>query len=146
MTVLLPPAGVYPAVTWDPFPGIAFAEATVPPAILADDIGPDGEIRSLATGVHPVDAAIREAFRLFADTGAAVVGKGQRFRDIRKNDAAAARRIKDEANRILAPFVARLDIQVIELTVDTTLANDLGALFLRYKNLRTGQEQRLPAT
>jgi hypothetical protein len=139
---VIPPAGVYPAAFF--VPGVAIVDPTRPPPVLADDITPDGDLGSLFTPVHPVDAAIKEVFRLFGDTGAAVVGKGQRFNEIRKNLPDTPRRMKDEANRILAPFVSRGDIEVLEITVDADIAPDLGALFVRYRNRRTGQEQGVP--
>jgi hypothetical protein len=139
---VIPPAGMYPASFF--VPGVSIIGPTSPPAVLADNIGADGEIASLFSLINPIDAAIRDAFRLQRGTGMAVQDAGQRFRDIRKNTADAPRKLLDEAQQLLDLFVKRGDIEILELQVDADLAPDLGALYIRYRNLRTQQEERFP--
>lgn len=136
------PAGISPAGFW--VPGVAILTPSSPPPVMADNIGPDGEYLSLFTTIHPVDAAIREAFRLKHGTGSAVQNVGQGFHSIRKNTADAPRKIRDEANRILSPFISRGDIRVLDLQIDTNRSPDLGAVWLKYRNLRSQSDRKYP--
>lgn len=129
---VIAPAGLSAAGTW--FPGV-LVDPSRPPVILADDIDElTGEVRSLFVGVHPVDAAIREAFRLSNGTGPAVMACGQKFRQMRKINATTPRQILDEANRVAAPFVARGDV---ELGALSEVQGDTGVAFVEYTNLRS---------
>lgn len=136
---IIAPAGVTPASFFSP---AIFVDPGRPPAILADNIDPaTGDIKSLLVRVHPVDAAIGEAFRIKRATGAAVSEIGQRFEDVRKNTAFASKELENEARRIMEPFVLRGDAAIISILVDTTIAFDLGAVAVNYTNLRTGRPQ-----
>ena len=144
MGYVIPPAGVSPA-------SFFFAPTIVGPArpgaILADRIDPEtGEYASVILGRHPVDAAVIDAFRLNRGTGIAVTDAGQRFRDIRKNRADyTPRQLKDEAMTVIQPFVDRGDVAVVEVSIDTEIEYDLGALYIRYTNLRSGSTQQVRA-
>lgn len=138
-TYTIAPAGVTAAGTW--VPGTLVSPAR-PPVILAEDIDEStGEVRSLFSSVHPVDAAMKEAFRLSQGTGPAVMSCGQRFRGMRRINATTPRQILDEANRVAAPFVARGDVEMGALS---EVQGDMGVAFVEYTNRRqSGPAQRV---
>ncbi len=139
---VIAPAGVTPASAHVPSNVVSAAR---PPAILADNIDPaTGDFFSLLIPIHPVDAAIQEQFRLRRGSGAAVQEDGQAFHEIRKNTEFAATEIQHEAQRVMKPFVDRGDALVVQITVDTDEAPDMGAVLVRYVNLRSGQPQTVP--
>jgi hypothetical protein len=139
---VIAPAGVTPASFFTPS---VFVSAARPPAILADNIDPaTGDFKSLLQRIHPVDAAIIEAFRLQRGSGAAVLDAGQTFKKIRKNNDQTPRELKDEATRVMQIFVDRGDVAIITIETDTELFHDLAAVLIKYTNLRTGQAQRVP--
>ena len=137
---VIPPAGVSAAGFFSP--GV-FVDPAKPPVILADDIDEQtGEVRSLMVGAHPVDAAVKEACRLWQGTGCAVMEAGNRLRDIRYGGPSAGRQIEDEVRRFLSTFVDRGDIEINTLLTEAGTAAtgvDGGAAFVAYTNLRTGR-------
>jgi hypothetical protein len=135
---VIPPAGVSAASFFTTTP---FVDPARPPAILADDIDPKtGELRSLFTSVHPVDAAIQYQFRVKRGSGACVLEQGQAFDSIKKNTSSAPNDLRFEAQRILQPFVDRGDAEIVTLEVAGGEAEkDRGAVFVQYRNLRTGK-------
>ena len=144
---VIPPAGVSAAGFY--VPGSVVVGPDRPPVILADDIDEaTGEVRSIFLGVHPVDAAVKEAFRLEKGTGVAVMDDGQEYRKIRKIGPSTPRQLKDEAERVLQPLVDRGDVEIgILLTAagkPALNASDLGAVFLSYTNMRTGRGGKVP--
>ena len=136
----IPPAGVTAASFFTP---AAIVDPGRPPALLSDNIAPDGDFASIFLSRHPVDAAIGEAFRLKRDTGAALEEAGQRFEDIKKNLPTTPRELQDEARRIMQPFVDRGDATIVKLEVDTTQAFDLGAILVTYTNNQTRKSQEV---
>lgn len=141
---VIPPAGVSAASFFSP---ATFVDAAKPPALLADDVDTaTGEWRSIFTFVHPVDAAVKEAFRLREGTGASVATVGNRYRKIRHAGPSAKRHLEDETQRIMSPFVARGDVAVKTLTVEVgEVAADTGAVFVEYSNLRSGRVESVRA-
>lgn len=138
---VIAPAGVTPASFWEPN---TFVDPGHPPAFLADDIDIDtGDFASMLTRVHPVDAAVKEAFRLTRGTGAAVQEAGQRFGDIRKQTQYTATEIERECRRIMQPFADRGDLSIVDITVDSEIHYDMSAALVRYINLRTGQPKNV---
>jgi hypothetical protein len=139
---VIPPAGVTAASFFAP---AAFADPARPPVLLADDVDEKtGDWRSLFSRVHPVDAAIREAFRLERGTGAAVQNDGHKFRDIKKVGPDTSRQLEDEVRRILAPFVTRKDIEITTILSEAGVTSyDLGAVFVEYTNLHTRKQQKV---
>ena len=144
---VIPPAGVSAAGFFS-LSGVPFIDPAKPPVILADLLrASDGEQLSVLTGVHPVDAAVMEAFRLSKGTGAAVTNDGQEFRKIRKVGPSTERQLRDEASRVLAPFVERGDVSIEALESEAGTGNtgtDGGAVFVGYVNLRTGKKDKAP--
>lgn len=139
-TYVIPPAGISAASGFTP---ATFADPASPPALLADYIDPaTGELLSLFTYVHPVDAMVVEAFRLERGTGAAIQNDGHAFSAIKKVTEATPRQLEDEARRILKPLVDRGDIKIGTLQTEVGIdATDLGAVFIEYTNLHTGKGQ-----
>jgi hypothetical protein len=114
---------------------------------LADSIDPaTGELVSLMTSPHPVDAAIAEAFRIRAGSGPALGLAGHRFNAIRKKGDSVEREIRDEATRIMKPFVDRGDVRFDALLTDVENASqgsDGAAALVRYTNLLTAEPQEV---
>lgn len=139
--VVIPPAGTSAASLFTP---VSYADPADPPVLLADDIDPaTGELASLFTRIHPVDAMVVEAFRFERGSGAAVQNDGQRFLDIKKVGPSTARQMEDEARRVLQPLVDRQDVRIDTIKAEAGVeASDLGALFLEYTNLRNGRQSR----
>jgi hypothetical protein len=138
----IPPAGVSALSFWTPD---VFVDPAKPPVLMADNIDIEtGDFASIFWGPHPIEAAIRDAFRFWRGTGAAVQDVGQAFAEIKKKTSTAERDIRDEALRILKPFVDRAEIEILTLTVDTELAEDLGAVAIEWLNLQTNQTESYP--
>lgn len=143
--LVLPPAGISPAVTWQP---PTFAEPASPPALLADAIDPlTGEIASLTKRIHPVDAAIAEQFRLRRGTGSAVTEQGSDWHRIRHVTESTPRELEDEARRILRPFIERREVAAMHIAAEAPVAGgeDTGAVHVVYRNLITGKDVEVPA-
>jgi len=142
-TPIIPPAGLLPAGTWSP----SSTETTpvVPPVLLADSLDAStGELASMTTAIHPVDAAIQEAFRTLSGSGAAVQSTGHRFDKIRTKTDRTPRELRDECERIIKPFVTRRDVRLIGIAVGTEAHKygfDGAAAAVRYRNLHTNREQ-----
>lgn len=139
------PAGLHPASVALVDPG---SQAPVAPvAILADNIDPaTGEIASLTTRVHPVDAAFAEAFRVRKDSGAATGAVGQKLYAIAMKGDSLEREIRDEINRIAKPFVDRRDIDITAVIVDTDDARqgfDGAGALIKYTNRLTAKPEEL---
>lgn len=83
---------------------------------------------------------VQDAFKIRRLSGAANGDVGQEFDKIKKNSEAAAADIQNEARRILKPFLDLKYVSIVTLKVDTTLAFDMGALFVEYMNLHTDQK------
>jgi len=133
---VIPPAGISAAAFYAP--GVAFVDPDTPPGLLCDNVDPaTGELKSLFTAPHPVDAAREMAFRVRYESGAATGRIGNRFHEIRHNDDRAAAHLTDEAKRILKPFVDLELLEIESIQVDTKLAPDLGALMVRTRNRLT---------
>lgn len=139
-TFVIAPAGISAAGTFAP---AIFVDPARPPALLADNIA-DGDFASLLTFVHPVDAAVKEQFRLQLGTGAAVLEDGNNLRSIRKIGPSTPNEVENEYRRILQTFVDRGDIRIEGITVEAGVADeDLVAGFVEYTNLRNGKRVRL---
>jgi hypothetical protein len=134
---VIPPAGISAASFFTP---TAFADPAQPLGVLADDLDGAGDLRSVIRGADPVDAAIAYQFRLKRGTGAVVFDQGQDFESIQKNDSSTPNALRFEARRVLDPFVAAGVAEVISVDVlGGEDAGDLGAVSVRYRNLRTGK-------
>lgn len=142
---VIPPAGVSPAGF---FTGAEVVSPAQPPAILADDIDPaTGEYRTILSGIHPVDAAVGEAFRLQKGTGAAVADDGHEFRKIRKIGSSTPRELRDEALRTLKALIDRGDVAAVDIVTEAgtpVTGNDVGAVYVAYTNLRTRKNGQVP--
>ena len=138
----IPPAGVSAASFWTATP---FADPARPLGTLADKLNANtGELESLISGRDPTDAAIAYQFRLKRGTGAAVQDDGQAFDAIRKNTDSAPAELRFETERVMRPFVERGDAEIVSISIEAGEdAGDIGAVYLEYRNLRSGQTQRL---
>ena len=138
---VIPPGGVSAASFWTAVP---FVDPAHPLGVLADKLDPNtGELLSLIAGRDPVDAAIAYQFRLRRASGAAVLEDGQAFEAIRKNTDSAPAELRFEAERVMRPFVERGDAEIVGLIIEAGEdAGDMGAVFLEYRNLCSGQTPR----
>lgn len=137
--IVIPPAGVSPVSLFSP---VSFADPASPPVLLADDINSKtGDLNSLFTRIHPVDEMVLEAFRLERGKGAAILNDGQEYAKIKTVGPATARQIEDEARRVLKPLTDRGDVRIDTIRSEAGVdAEDLGAQYLEYTNLRTGRQ------
>lgn len=138
LSYVIAPAGVSPAGFF--VPGVAVVSPERPPALLADAIDPvTGELTSLFTAPHPVDATIQTAFRTRQGSGAAVQDVGHRYDRIRKKTERTARELRDEAERILKPLVEREDVAIERIEEDVEGQGfDGAAQLIRYRNRVAG--------
>jgi hypothetical protein len=84
----MPPAGLSPASA---FELVGHAVSQNPVAILADSIDPKtGEYLSIEDSASIADGLVVTLLRTQRDSGAAVLGVGQRFREVRHVDDQAA--------------------------------------------------------
>jgi len=129
------PAGAVPVAGAAP----TVVSASVTRSLLADDLDPvTGELQAITTAPHPVEAAVREAFRIQRASGPAVEAVGQNFRSVKKQDEHTGRSLYYEAERIMAPFVARKEAQVLGIDVDPEQAYAQAGVRVRWVNLLTG--------
>lgn len=146
MSYPIPPAGISPVSF---FAGSDLVEQARPPAMLADTYDVEtGELASISAYLHPVDAAVREQFRLWRGTGAAVADQGQQFRRITKVTDSTARELEDEARRLLTPFVARGEVAILAIETEAPGAGatpDTGRVTVHYRNLLTGRRREVSA-
>ncbi len=133
-TYVIPPAGVSAASYFDP---LTFVDPATPPIILGDDIDPEtGELRSILSGIHPVDSAVIVAVRTVRGSGAAVQDVGHRLGDIKKVDDSTAKAIEQEFRRALQPLVDTRDIRIDKIEIEADPDTDSGSSFLAYTNLQ----------
>lgn len=136
----IPPAGVSPASFF--LPGVDVVDPSKPPAILADSLSVStGELTSMLTAPHPVDAAIREAFRVKRGSGASVQDIGHRFDRVRKMLPSTARDLQDEAAQVLKPFIDDGVVRLVSMEVEMNGSFDHAAMMIQYTNLLTGETQ-----
>lgn len=139
---IIPPAGVSAASFFTPG---TIVDPAKPPAMLADDLDvATGELRSLFSRVHPVDAAVVEQLRLHRGSGAAVEDEGTLFRKFDKVYDNTAAAVEDEIRRALKPLVDRRDIRIDTVAVesgvdDPTMVASVG----EYTNLHTDERANL---
>jgi hypothetical protein len=122
----------------------AQVSTTASPTALAFDIGTksflqnaDGTMKS----IHPVDQEVNLALGIEAGAIASAVDVGHRMRRIlRASGPTVAAAARDEVNRVLARLLARRDIKLLGVDVDTTTRGRIVAI-VRYVNLRTGAVQ-----
>lgn len=89
-----------------------------PPVILADDIDPvTGDFRSLARSAGIADALAQFLLTVQRDSGAAVRGIGQRFREITHVDEQSPRSYEAFAREALQPGVASGTLRLDSVTV-----------------------------
>lgn len=118
---VIPPAGVSAASFF--VPGVY--DAARPPATLADDIDPQtGDIRSLFATVSPVIAAVQYAFQLERGSGAAVQGKGQAFKKIKKVRPSTELELRAEIDRIFQPFLDAGLVEILNVTITAPTVGD----------------------
>lgn len=144
-TYVIPPAGISAASIWSPVP---FVDPASPPSFLAEAISPtSGELTSVFTGRHPVDAWMVTQLRTIRGSGAAVLEEGHRLppaSDIETNDDETEPRLRSEIKRILRPAVDRGDIEVVSITIANGTTGDSGDLAMGhvlYRNLRLNKAQ-----
>ncbi len=114
MDYTIPPAGVSAAGFFSPY----VVDPASPPVQLADDIDPTtGDVRSLFSSVSPVHAQVQFNLSLAFGSGPATSGRGQRFRQIRKVVPSTENEVRNEIERILAPFVTARLIGDVKVTV-----------------------------
>ena len=130
-----------PLSSWQPPapPDVAVA------AYVAEDIDPaTGEVMSLTSGIDPTDASLITQARTVRASGAAVLEDGHQLDEIENNDDDAPARVTFELKRLLAPFVARREIVVLQLDVEAGPQDgDTGAAQIVYRNVRTSAERPL---
>jgi hypothetical protein len=99
----IPPAGYSPASAFE----LTRNEATLPPVpILADQIDPQtGEYLSLEDSATIADGLVVTLLRTTRDSGAAVLGVGQRFRDIRNVNDDSGTLTESIARQALQPAI-----------------------------------------
>ena len=143
MTVAIPLGGLSPAIAEisSSLPALA------PPVALADNIDPaTGEIASLFTRVHPVDAAIQQQFRVRLCSGAAVLTSGSRFHTLEDKTERTDAEIRGEIARVLKPFIDRSEAAIISVQVDPeALGADGAAALVLYRNRLTGKDEQVAA-
>ena len=141
-TAYIPPAGISAASFH--VPGVDAIDPADPPALLADYIDPDtGELASMTTAPHAVDAALADAFLIRKGTGASVMSFGHQFDKIKKKTERTERELKDEADQVLKPFVERGDVKVVSQTVDDQ-AFDQSGMLIEYYNRQTAKKEVAP--
>lgn len=87
---------------------------------------------------HPVDQEVALALGIEWGTIASAKDVGHKFRKIlRASGPSTVAAVKDEVNRVLARPLARKDIALLGVDVDTTKVRGRILVFVRYKNLRT---------
>lgn len=115
-----------------------------PAAILADDIDySTGDLNTILSGVHPIDAAFADQFKIQRGSGASVMEQGNDFHKIKKNLESTPRALRQEVDRIAAPFVARGDIRLDEVIAEAV--TDTGEVVVSYINLRTQKAEKVRA-
>lgn len=114
----IPPAGFSPAAA---FTIVRHAEALAPVPILADSIDPKtGDYLSLEDSASIADGLVVTLLRTERDSGAAVLGLGQRFRTIRNVTSQAPELAESMAREALAPAS---DAGVVQLSAVGALVN-----------------------
>jgi hypothetical protein len=131
--VHIPPAGVSPL-------GLTVLRKKglmpEPPVIRADKLNYTKQaFLSVTKDSDPVDAAVIESLYRVRGSGAAVMNKGSRFKDITKLDDRATELIISEARKALARIIRRGDITIRTMTVETT--GDTAVLTVNYINNRS---------
>lgn len=115
----IPPAGYSPASA---FTLVIHEPPTVPVPILADLIDPKtGEYLSLEDSATIADGLVVTLLRTRRDSGAAVQGVGQRFRELRNVDSDTPVLAESMAREALAPAVTA---GIIELRTVAAATND----------------------
>jgi hypothetical protein len=142
MPIIIQPAGISAAGTYTAVEVISPAK---PPAILADDINPTtGELNSILSGIHPIDAAVITRIRTKRSSGASVNSIGHRFDRVKKIDESYETAIRYEAEQVFADLVFRGDIRVDKIAFSDT--GDTGSIFFHYTNLRTNAAKKVKLT
>jgi hypothetical protein len=135
----VPPAGTSPLGNFAP---ITLADPGHAPGYLADDIDPaTGDLRSILSGLDPVDAMVIQAIRVEDGSGASTNGTGNRFRQIKKVDDGVQQAIRFEYERCLSGLVKRRLIRIDQVVVNV-VGDDAVSSFCLYTNLTTGQQQK----
>ncbi len=143
MSEPIPGGGSVEAGTWVP-------EDVVPPiapvGYLADDIDPlTGELRSIAKGIHPIDAEVVFLLRSALGSGPALGTNGLDVARVRKLGDGAPRAIQDEITFCLRLVVQRGDIRIDKILVGTGKASvgadDMAAALVVYTNLLTQRQE-----
>jgi hypothetical protein len=143
---VIPAAGVSAAGLYVP---VVASEPLEALGLLADAYDPNtGELVSLRTYVHPVDAAVQAQFRLARGSGVAVLEQGQAFGRIENVTDSTARELDSEARRILEPFVQRRDIAIEKILTEAPVAGtdgDTAMVTVVYRNLLSGRREQVAA-
>jgi hypothetical protein len=142
----MPPPVLLPAGTAPPI-GISpnTFSATRPPALLARAIDPrTGEITSLFSAPHPVDAAIAFNARALSGSGPALE-VGTRYHEIRDANDQAKGEYAAETRRWVKPFMDRgwIDILKVQAEILDDSGSAIGAAYVAYRNRLTGKEDRV---
>ena len=119
-------------------------DSGMPRPYLADAIDPQtGELLSILSGPHPVDAHIAYAFQVKLKKGVALGRKGHAFDTITKNTATTPRSLELEAHRVMKPFVD-MGWATVE-RVATATDGDAGAVVVDYRNNITDEPRSIRA-
>lgn len=121
------------------------APVAPPAGVLVDALDPaTGDLRSMTERLHPVDASVIFNFRVVFGSGVAVSSIGHRFKDVKKVDDQAQRKLADEARRVMAPFEAKRHVKVTNIltAAPTDAGEDTGGVVVVYTNLLNGQPDR----
>lgn len=111
---------------------------------LADALDPrTGELLSISTGVHPIDAEVVFVLRAAFNAGPALQGVGTRFGDLRKITDETSIEIAKIIREALDRFVKRGDIRIDKILTAQGArdlgASDMAAALVVYTNLQTGK-------
>jgi hypothetical protein len=134
--------------------GVWVPEELAPPIVavgsLADAIDPaTGEIASLTSSKHPIDAEVENRMRVVAFRAPAYDRVGLDLSGIPKNLGGQNEQTIQMAIRgNMAPMVERGAIAILRILTGTTMdqlgpgTSDMNAAVLVYRNRKTGREER----
>ena len=113
-----------------------YADPAAPAPMLADDIDPNtGELLSVFTSPHPVDAMARDAVIADRDSGLAIAGVGNTIHEIENLIPGESERdLADAARVALASLVER---RLIDAVAVSTVEGDTSDTQIRYRNRLT---------
>lgn len=136
MALVVLPIGLHELGLGEPPSYVAIGTA---PAIGADNFDQETkDLASLSKGADPIDAQVQYALSVLRQSGAAVMGHGQRFQDIRKITTNVAVLLEQEARTTLARLVGNGDITLdrVAVSVNTESTDNWAEVVIDYVNRR----------